>query len=277
MIWIKELIIGFIIGSGLILPGVSGGVLAVIFGIYDKMIRAISRFFDDWKKNLLFLSPIILGIMLGVFFFGNILNIIFHKYPMEAKYIFIGLILGGLPIIFAKIKEGGSRINLKVFYIALVIACLLYVLANHFIGGKVGSQVDSGISGFITLFLAGFLYVSGKVIPGLSGSFLLMLIGMYEYVLYVISSFFSLTIAEYYQFFPMFLGMVVGGLLLIRIIEYILNNYHNTCYSATLGFVIGSIIILYPGITFNMTGFISIILFLFAFLISYAFSVKNSY
>ena len=125
------------------------------------------------------------------------------------------------------------------------------------------------------MFLAGIIYVSGKIIPGISGSFLLMLIGMYEYVLNVIASFFNLTLVEYLHLIPFFLGIIFGGFLLVKIIEYLLNEYYNISYSAILGFIIGSLPALYPGLSLNINGLINIILLVLAFLIAYTFSTKK--
>lgn len=273
---LKKLLVGFIIGGGLILPGVSGGVIAVILDVYDKIIKAVSHFFDDWKKNLIFLFPIVLGIILGIFIFGNVLAFVFDKYPREAKFIFIGLIIGGLPLLFHKITtEGTKTFNIKAFIIALIIAFVLFILGNNASYTKLSENIDSNFTSYLILFLAGIIYVSGKIIPGISGSFLLMLIGMYEYVLNVIASFFNLTLVEYLHLIPFFLGIIFGGFLLVKIIEYLLNEYYNISYSAILGFIIGSLPALYPGLSLNINGLINIILLVLAFLIAYTFSTKK--
>ncbi len=265
----KQILIGFVIGAGLILPGVSGGVLAVVFGLYDKIIKAISNFFSNWRKNITFLTPILIGIIIGVFVFGNILKFFFDQYPNQAKYIFMGLIIGALPIIFNKLKK--KNLNYPAFLGALFITLGLLILKNLL---GIANNIDNTPS-FILLFIAGVLYIAGKIIPGISGSFLLILIGMYEYILNIIVSFFKLTINDFLKLFPFGLGIIIGGLLLVKIIDYILKRYYIISYSAILGFTIGSIPILFPGISFNAKGFINIILFLIALFSSYFFAIKN--
>lgn len=268
---IKQLIIGFIIGGGLILPGVSGGVLAVIFGLYDKIIEALSNFFSNWRKNLTFLTPIFIGIIIGVFTFGNLLHFLFHQYPNQAKCIFIGLIIGALPIIFNKLNNI-TNINYYYFIGSLFITLSLFIL-----GKNLGIINNSNASpSFILLFIAGVIYAAGKIIPGISGSFLLMLIGIYEYVLNIIVSFFRLTLNDLIKLFPFGLGIIIGGFLLIKIIDYILKHYYTNSYSAILGFTIGSIPILFPEINFNIEMLICIILLIISFFISYLFTIKNA-
>ena len=273
---LRKLIIGILIGGGLILPGVSGAVLAVIFGIYDNMIYALSHFFKDIKKNTLFLTPLISGGLIGIFLFGRILNFLFTNHPSEAKFIFIGLIIGALPVLFNKLKEGSeNHFNHKCFWAAFSIAMFLFVLDRTIININFSDQLNHGLIGKIMLFSAGFLYISGKIIPGISGSFLLMIIGMYEYVLNIIASFFDLTLPEIVALFPFFLGLFVGGVILIKWIERLLKMHFHGTYSAILGFVIGSIPVLYPGLRFDIRGIVGIGLLVLAFVISYNFSTSK--
>jgi putative membrane protein len=188
MRFIKQLMIGTIIGGGMILPGVSGGVLAVILGIYESMLDALANFFKDIKKNLLFLGPLLLGIIIGVIIFGKVLYILFDKYPVEAKYVFMGLIIGGIPILFKEVEvKGHKKINIPVMIIAFMIAIALFVLGKDTLNIDFSSNIDGGILSFALLFLTGVIFISGKLIPGISSSVMLMLIGMYQFFLNILA------------------------------------------------------------------------------------------
>ena len=277
MTLVKNIMIGITIGGGMILPGVSGGVLAVIFGIYEKMLDSVANFFKDIKKNSLFLGPIIIGLIIGVLLFGKILFFLFDNYEMQAKYTFMGLILGGVPTLFKEIeKKGNEKTKTLILLISFIISIALFVLGKEKLNIDFSNQLDSGLISFGLLFLTGFLFISGKIIPGISSSFLLMLIGMYQFLLNVLNNPFGLPKNEYMQFIPFSLGVVVGAAILIKMIRYLLKNKFSATYSAIIGFVIGSISAIYPGITFDFHGIISIILFALGIIVSYFISLTTS-
>ncbi|MGI6329940.1 MAG: DUF368 domain-containing protein [Bacilli bacterium] len=270
---IKNFLLGIIIGGGVILPGVSGAVLAVIFGLYDKIITAISHFFTDIKENTYFLLPIGCGLLIGIFLFGNLLNFVFDNYPVSAKFVFMGLILGGLPVLYKKIE---SHIYLGPFFIALIIGLVLFILEKQNLDINFTYYLNNSFKGYFLLFLTGIIYVSGKIIPGISSSFLLMIIGMYNYYLNIISNFFTLSLKEYYNIIPILIGIMGGAFVLIKLIEYLFLKYQDLTYSIILGFVVGSISILYTPLTFTMESALNIVLVLIVFLISYTFAIKMS-
>ena len=96
---------GIAIGAGAILPGISSGVLCVIFGIYEKLLDSILNFFKDLKNNSKFLTPLIIGAGIGILLFSNILNYLLFKFPIQTKSVFIGLILGSIPSLIKEIPE----------------------------------------------------------------------------------------------------------------------------------------------------------------------------
>jgi len=275
MFYIKQILIGITIGGGMILPGVSGGVLAVIFGIYEKIIDSVLNFFQGWKKNLLFLLPILLGIFIGAVIFGKVLSIVFRDYPMEAAFTFIGLILGGIPILFNKIKTTDTKQINMIFFVISFMLSLLFVYGKNTFDVDFSNNINGGYYSLFLLFITGILYISGKIIPGVSGSFLLILVGMYEYILDIISRPFSLSTHEKLQLIPILLGVIVGAFILLKMMNYLIKKYHNTTYSAIIGFVIGSITAIYPGFSFDFKGLVSIILLVIAFGVSYLFSVSE--
>ena len=105
MNFMKDCLKGIALGAGAILPGISSGVLCVIFGIYEKLLDAILNFFKDMKKNLKFLMPFVLGGVIGILLSSNLLLYFFQTYPIHTNSIFIGLILGTVPILIKEVNQ----------------------------------------------------------------------------------------------------------------------------------------------------------------------------
>ncbi len=271
---IKYILKGTIIGGGMILPGVSGGVLAVIMGVYEKIINAFANLSKDFKKNALFLTPIIIGVVTGFILFGKILFFLFGNYPNQAKYIFMGLIIGGLPAIYKEAtKKGDTKLNLYGFFGALIFSLILFVFGRNTFNIDFSASLNSGLLSYFLIFIAGFIYITGKIVPGISSSFMLMLIGMYQFLLNILNDPLGLSSKEAIQVIPFILGMIVGAMVLVKFIRYFFKNHYLLTYSIILGFVIGSVAAIYPGFTFDLNGLIYILLFISALFISYKFSL----
>lgn len=262
---------GIIIGIGVILPGVSGSVIAIMLGIYDKIIYLI----NDDKKGLIYkikeLFPMVMGLIIGIMIFGNILIIFIEKYEIQIKYLFIGLILAGVPILKKQIDEKyGMGIKYKYLIVTFILSLLLFVLPNMEL-----IQYSDNNNSFIKMLIAGFLYVSGKIIPGISSSFFLMVLGMYNYILNIMANPFSITIYEFIKLIPFFIGIVIGLISLLKLINYLLVHHFTEIYSVIIGFVLGSIIAIYPGFKFEMTYIISILIMVVSYYFTYKMSVKR--
>lgn len=273
MSFFKRIMSGFIIGGGMILPGVSGGVLAVILGVYKSIIDSVANIFKDFKNNLYYLIPIVLGVFLGVFVFSKILFFLFEQYEIESKYAFIGLILGGIPLIYRELETKGSKkISILYFFLTLSISLLIFIISKNFINIDFSEYLNQGLLSFLLIFIAGFIFASGKIIPGISSSVLLIIIGMYQFFLTIIKDFFELTIIQYLQLIPFVLGIIFGVVIFIKIIRYLMDKYYTNTYSGILGFVVGSIAAIYPGFTFDYSGLICLCLMIIGFYLSLLFS-----
>lgn len=273
MSFFKRIMSGFIIGGGMILPGVSGGVLAVILGVYKSIIDSVANIFKDFKNNLYYLIPIVLGVFLGVFVFSKILFFLFEQYEIESKYAFIGLILGGIPLIYRELETKGSKkISILYFFLTLSISLLIFIISKNFINIDFSEYLNQGLLSFLLIFIAGFIFASGKIIPGISSSVLLIIIGMYQFFLTIIKDFFELTIIQYLQLIPFVLGIIFGVVIFIKIIRYLMDKYYTNTYSGILGFVVGSIAAIYPGFTFDYRGLICLCLMILGFCLSLLFS-----
>ncbi len=258
---------GILIGGAMISPGVSGGVLAVILGIYNNMIESLTNLFNNFKKNFLFLFILSIGVLLGAIFFSKILIFIYFKYELETKFMFIGLIMGGIPYLFKQIKSRSLKPKYYLIIIISIISLLFFKLTKNITNLNINNNLT-----FSRMFLSGFIYSIGKVVPGISGSFLLMLIGMYEYVLSIIANFFSISFSDIKNMLPFLLGFILGILILINIINYLLKKKFNIIYSIIIGFVISSIFILIPKINTIFDMIKGIVILLICFTLSYKFS-----
>lgn len=229
---------GVLIGAGAIIPGVSSGVLCVIFGIYEKLLDSVLNFFTDIRKNLKFLFPIILGGLTGVILFSKILQFLLYKYPLQTKSIFIGLILGGVGLLFKEMnkKEKFKIKNLLYLFISLAVGVAMVYIEN-----KVGVEEIENVN-YIYLILSGFLMSIGIVVPGVSNTVILMLLGVYSLYLSSVSTLYFPVLV------PMAIGIILGSLLFMKIIKYLLDKFYIQTMFSIIGFTLGSVLVLFPEI-----------------------------
>lgn len=261
---------GVLIGTGIVLPGVSGSVIAILMGIYDYVILLLNNSEETIKNKLFKLFPIVLGLIIGIITFGKILLILYNDFKYEMMYIFIGLILGEIPLLRDKVyREKGEKLDFKYIFASVIFSLFIFLIPEI-----LKFSIDNPFNP-VNLFAAGFLYISGKIIPGVSSSLFLMVLGLYEYVLYFFANPLSISLDQIIIFMPFFAGVLIGLILLIKFINYLLNNYFSKTYSVIIGFVIGSIFAIYPGFDFNFRSLISIILMIISFTLVYQMSKKN--
>lgn len=254
---------GIALGTGAILPGISSGVLCVIFGLYEKLINSVLNIFKDFKTNFKFLLPIGLGGITGILLFGKILKYLFNSYPMQTKFAFIGLIIGCIPILFKKANsKKGFRLHYLLYLIVAFAIGTLSILLEQFLENNIMYEANNG---FLFLIVAGFFMSIGIVVPGVSSSVILMTFGVYYEYLDAISTL-NLSILV-----PLAIGIILGGYLFLKIIKYLLENYFPETFYTIIGFVLGSVLILYPGFSFSTAGLISILLFICSFMVSLQF------
>lgn len=279
MKFIKDCLKGICIGAGAILPGISSGVLCVIFGIYDKLVESVLGIFHDFKKNSLFLFPIILGCFIGVILFGNVLNFLFTSYPTPTKYAFIGLILGSIPILVKKVNSNKTfRLHYFIYTLIAFGIGLLTVIIENYISTNILLTNTSilptnnalPISTIILLLVAGFFMSIGIVVPGVSSTLILMCFGIYNTYLDAIS------ILNLSILIPLGTGVIIGGIIFLKLIKYLLDHYYMQTFYSIIGFTLGSILVLYSPLTFDITGLISIILLVICFYIAGLFEKRGN-
>ena len=237
MHFLLQIIKGFFIGAGAILPGISSGVICVIFGLYEKIVDSVLGFFTNVKNNLKFLLPIIIGLLIGIIVFGKILRYVFFNYNIYVSFLFIGLILGSIPKLI-------NQINIKnINFLQIIIFLLAFLFSIYFvILEKNHKPLETNSASFISFIFAGFVMSAGVIIPGVSSTVILMLLGKYESYLNAISS------LDFNILVPLVAGLVLGSLLFLYIIRFLLKKYKEATYLAIIGFTLGSMPVLLPTI-----------------------------
>lgn len=232
-----NIIKGIFIGAGAIVPGVSSGVLCVIFGIYEKLLDAVLNFFKDIKQNIKFLFPIALGVGIGVLLFSNILNYLLYEFPIQTKSIFIGLIIGTIPSLIKEVNEKETFKPQNVIYllIALAIGIITVVLENRM---HITTNLDN-IS-IMYLVMCGAIMSVGIVVPGVSSTIILMLLGVYSVYLQSVANLYLPVLI------PLGIGLVLGSIIVMKLTKKLLEKYYAQTFYSIIGFTIGSIFVLLP-------------------------------
>ena len=233
---------GMIIGVANIIPGVSGGTLMITLGIYEQVIDTISHFFKNFKKNLKFIIPLAIGMVLSILLLSKLISLCLDKYPFPTTFFFIGLILGGIPLLWKRTSAAKSKLsNWLVFIITFAIVVTFAFLKS---GDFVIDLNSLTPVGYITLFIVGMISAATMVIPGISGSFVLMLLGYYEPIVNTIKDLtkFDQLGHNLLILIPFGLGIVIGIVLVAKLIEYLLKKYPVKTYYGVLGFVLASLV-----------------------------------
>ncbi len=253
---------GMVVGLGKIIPGVSGAMLAITLGIYDKCIYAISNFTKNLKDNMNLLFYIGIGLILSIGLFSNLVIFLLNNHYFVTMCFFIGLIIGGIPKLYSE-----SQINVKklsnIFFI--IVSFVIILMLNSFNP----EHIIKTEANFLTLIYIGFLESFAMIVPGISGTALLMLIGYYDLVILRFSQIFNiLSLVETIKFFiPFGIGMLIGVIIMSKIINICFKKYQIETYCVILGLILSSIYILITDIyeiTLNfklyLYGFIFIII-----------------
>jgi len=272
----KEILIlflkGLIIGTGQIIPGVSGGMLAITFGLYEKGINAISNFWKNLKENIKFLLPLGLGILFSILMTSKIIKYFLATYYLPTMLLFIGLIIGGVPSILTKIKKPYKKNN----FIILILIFLLVTFLSLFKGNNNVIINDFSIFTNLSLFFVGIIYAATMVIPGVSGTAIMMLIGYYNLVLTIISNLTNINYisSNFNLILPIGIGFIFGLLIITKLMDYLLKKHEIITYYGIIGLVLSSIFVMFTKTFNNNYSVIQIIIGLFLLVIGYFISRK---
>jgi putative membrane protein len=240
-----RILCGFFLGVAVIAPGVSGSVMAVMMGIYDELITIISNPFKNFKKNFIFLFPMGIGGVVSIVSLIQVLKFMFETYPIPSFLLFFGLIGGSLPTIFKEANENGFQKK----YLFGIIAAFIFAAGVGLIARSKVS-LTSGLNDSIYLPISGGIAGMMSMIPGMSISMVLMTLGAYSKLLHAAASFQIMTIA------PVGICFVLGMFLFSKITKFVFDKYHNFAYFMVFGFVLGTLIGIFPGIPTDLFNWI---------------------
>ena len=270
---------GMIIGLANVIPGVSGGTLMITLGIYEMVIDTISHFFSNFKNNLKFIIPLLVGIILSLLLFSKIIGISLEKYPFATTLFFLGLITGGIPLIIKNMNKNKDSKKISNYIIAFTSFAFIILFAMIKSGNDVNLTNISFLN-MIILFIVGIIASATMVIPGISGSFVLMLLGYYKPIIDTVRSLtnFNLIGHNILVLGSFGIGVLLGIILVSKIIELLLKKFETKTYFAVFGFVIASIIaIIKPLFSVKLSILeivIGIILFIIGAISAYKISEK---
>jgi putative membrane protein len=243
---LKLLSIGLALGILVVIPGLSTGTMAVVFNVYDRLIGIITpnikKIISEWE----FWLPLVIGGAVGLAFISKVVTVMYDKYPFPITWFFIGVITGSLPLLYGRMKPHEKKLpNLAPAICALLALAVMIVMAvlkaryNQNEGITLFTEISPRL--FILLVLAGIFSSIAMIIPGISGAFLLLIIGMYRTVIQSVSDF------NIPLLLPLALGILVGLLAGAALVRFLLSKAPMETYGAVLGLVAGSIVVLFPG------------------------------
>lgn len=258
---VQLLFIGIAIGMANVIPGVSGSTMAVVFNIYDRFVNAITLNIKKLIENRRFVIPVVGGMALGVLLFSKLITVLYENFPVQTDYFFTGLIIGSIPMLFSFMtkKQDGQKFTAKKTISVVICALAGFAVLIGF--GLLGSDVDTAkemskslpqwtFPLALHIFAAGFVGAIAMIIPGISGSLLMLIMGVYPIVMKSIPTLFvpSQTLQAFFLLLPNGIGVLAGLLCGAWIVKTFLRIAPNQTYAVIFGLIAGSAIQLFPGI-----------------------------
>lgn len=276
---------GMLFGIANLIPGVSGGTMALISGVFNTLLESISNIFKSFKKSMKFLLPYLIGIAIGILLGSIVIKKWNENYPVSLEALFVGLILGGIPFLTKGIKKTSIKpISIIIFLIAfLIVIGLMLVTSSVITVGDTLKPYD-----YIILFICGIFSAVAMIVPGISGMMFFMLFGYYDLLMETLANLsdFSAIGQNIMILLPIALGVIIGVLTAAKIFTKLLNKYPIMSLFAIIGFVLASVVtIIYEMVQINLTTdyitsvpeiVVSIALVFVGFFITYMISKKSS-
>lgn len=262
---------GFGMGTSDLIPGVSGGTIALLLGIYDDFISSVSGLFSKrFWPSFKFLLPILLGMGLAIALLSNLFNYLLSYHEIPTMFFFTGLIIGIIPYLLktSNFKQMFKTKHYLMILIGIIILVIITLLNN---GDKhSGETLTLSLGLIIKYFIAGMFASSAMLLPGISGSFMLLVFGAYGTVMFSISELVNLNFTALPILIIIGLGILTGFMLSSRMIQYFLHHHTTMTFALIIGFVIGSIYAVFPGFPENgLVWIISFLTIIIGFIVSF--------
>ncbi|HDC3503380.1 TPA: DUF368 domain-containing protein [Staphylococcus aureus] len=267
--WIN-ILKGFAMGTSDLVPGVSGGTIALLLGIYNQFIASISGIFSRrFWPSFTFLIPIIIGMLLAMGSLSNLFNYLLSQHHIPTMFFFGGLIIGIVPYLL-KISNYKTSFTTKHYMMVIAGIAILIVITLMNNGDKhAGETLTLSTSLIIKYFIAGMCASSAMLLPGISGSFMLLVFGVYGTVMLAISEVVKLNFAGLPILLAVGVGVLAGFIISSKIIQYFLTHHKLMTFALIIGFVVGSLFAVFPGLPTNIVmWFVSLVVFIIGFIVS---------
>ncbi|HHV8710133.1 TPA: DUF368 domain-containing protein [Staphylococcus aureus] len=267
--WIN-ILKGFAMGTSDLVPGVSGGTIALLLGIYNQFIASISGIFSRrFWPSFTFLIPIIIGMLLAMGSLSNLFNYLLSQHHIPTMFFFGGLIIGIVPYLL-KISNYKTSFTTKHYMMVIAGIPILIVITLMNNGDKhAGETLTLSTSLIIKYFIAGMCASSAMLLPGISGSFMLLVFGVYGTVMLAISEVVKLNFAGLPILLAVGFGVLAGFIISSKIIQYFLTHHKLMTFALIIGFVVGSLFAVFPGLPTNIVmWFVSLVVFIIGFIVS---------
>ncbi|HCU7490207.1 TPA: DUF368 domain-containing protein [Staphylococcus aureus] len=267
--WIN-ILKGFAMGTSDLVPGVSGGTIALLLGIYNQFIASISGIFSRrFWPSFTFLIPIIIGMLLAMGSLSNLFNYLLSQHHIPTMFFFGGLIIGILPYLL-KISNYKTSFTTKHYMMVIAGIAILIVITLMNNGDKhAGETLTLSTGLIIKYFIAGMCASSAMLIPGISGSFMLLVFGVYGTVMLAISEVVKLNFIGLPILLAVGFGVLAGFIISSKIIQYFLTHHKLMTFALIIGFVVGSLFAVFPGLPTNIVmWFVSLVVFIIGFIVS---------
>ena len=267
--WIN-ILKGFAMGTSDLVPGVSGGTIALLLGIYNQFIASISGIFSRrFWPSFTFLIPIIIGMLLAMGSLSNLFNYLLSQHHIPTMFFFGGLIIGIVPYLL-KISNYKTSFTTKHYMMVIAGIAILIVITLMNNGDKhAGETLTLSTSLIIKYFIAGMCASSAMLLPGISGSFMLLVFGFYGTVMLAISEVVKLNFEGLPILLAVGFGVLAGFIISSKIIQYFLTHHKLMTFALIIGFVVGSLFAVFPGLPTNIVmWFVSLVVFIIGFIVS---------
>ncbi|EOB8831094.1 DUF368 domain-containing protein [Staphylococcus aureus] len=267
--WIN-ILKGFAMGTSDLVPGVSGGTIALLLGIYNQFIASISGIFSRrFWPSFTFLIPIIIGMLLAMGSLSNLFNYLLSQHHIPTMFFFGGLIIGIVPYLL-KISNYKTSFTTKHYMMVIAGIAILIVITLMNNGDKhAGETLTLSTSLIIKYFIAGMCASSAMLLPGISGSFMLLVFGVYGTVMLALSEVVKLNFAGLPILLAVGFGVLAGFIISSKIIQYFLTHHKLMTFALIIGFVVGSLFAVFPGLPTNIVmWFVSLVVFIIGFIVS---------